>query len=96
MNILGKIIDTILTRRIQYIMETCELLPYTYIGGRKNLSYEYTIYLLIEKVYKVWRRKKVVSLLMLDVSGVFDNMLYIRLLHNLWKQGLLLQLVHWI
>jgi hypothetical protein len=46
----------------------------------------------MEKVYKAWRRKKVASLLMLDVSGAFDNVSHERLLHSLRKQGLPLQL----
>lgn len=96
MNTLGKIMDIVLVRRIQYITETYELLLYIHIGGRKNLSCEHTIHLLMEKVYKAWRRKKVASLLMLDVSGAFDNISHARLLYNLWKRGLPLQLVHWI
>jgi hypothetical protein len=96
MNTLGKIMDTVLARRIQHISETCELLPHTHMGGRKNLSCEHAIHLLMEKVYKAWRRKKVASLLMLDVSGAFDNVSHARLLHNLRKRGLPLQLVQWI
>jgi hypothetical protein len=52
MNMLGKIMDTVLARRIQHITEIYELLLYMYIGGRKNLLYEHAIYLLTEKVYK--------------------------------------------
>lgn len=96
MNTLGKIMDTVLARRIQHITETCELLPHTHMGGRKNLSCEHAIHLLMEKVHKAWRRKKVASLLMLDVSGAFDNVSHARLLHNLQKRGLPLQLIHWI
>jgi retron-type reverse transcriptase len=96
MNTLGKIMDTVLARQIQHITETCELLPHTHMGGRKNLSCEHAIHLLIEKVYKTWRRKKVASLLMLDVSGAFDNVSHARLLHSLRKRGLPLQLVQWI
>jgi hypothetical protein len=51
-NTLGKIIDTVLAKRIQHITETHELLPHTYIGGRKDLLCEHTIHLFTEKVYK--------------------------------------------
>jgi exonuclease III/ribonuclease HI len=95
-NTLGKVMDTVLARRIQHITETLELLPPTHIGGRKNLSCEHAIHLLMEKVHTAWRRKKVASLLMLDVSGAFDNVSHARLLHNLQKRGLPIQLVYWI
>jgi hypothetical protein len=82
-NTLGKIIDIVLAKRIQHITKTSELLLHTHIGGRKNLSCEHAIHLLIEKVYTAWRKKKVASLLMLDVSRAFNNVSYARLLHNL-------------
>jgi hypothetical protein len=50
----------------------------------------------MEKMFKAWRRKKVASLLMLDVSGAFDNVSHARLPHNLRKRGLPLQLAQWI
>lgn len=96
MNTLGKIMDTVLARRIQYLTETYDMLSVTYTGGRKNLSCEHAIHLLMEKVHTTWRRKKVASFLMLDVSGAFDNVSHTRLLHNLWKRGLPLQLVKWL
>jgi hypothetical protein len=96
MNTLGKIMDTVLARRIQHLTETHEMLPATHMGGRKNLSCEHAIHLLLEKAHTAWRRKKVASLLMLDVSGAFDNVSHARLLHNLQKRGLPLQLVKWI
>ena len=48
MNTLGKIMDTVLARRIQHITETSELLLYTHIGSRKNLLCKHAIHLLVE------------------------------------------------
>lgn len=52
MNILGKVMDTVLARRIQHILETFNLLLQTHMGGRKNLSCEHAIHLLTEKAHE--------------------------------------------
>ena len=41
-------------------------------------------------------KRKVASLLLLDVSGAFDNVSHERLLYNLRKRGLHPQLVGWL
>ena len=69
MNTLGKVLDTVLARRIQYLAESQHLLPTTHVGGRKAASCEHGIHLLFEKVFAAWRQRKVASLLLLDVSG---------------------------
>ena len=45
---LGKVIDTIITRRLVYIAERYLLLPKTYYRGRKANLIEYILYLVIE------------------------------------------------
>jgi len=96
MNTLGKVLDTVLARRIQFWAESRKLFPETHIGGRKALSCEHGIHLLLEKVTAAWRKKRVASLLLLDVSGAFDNVSHERLLHNLRKRGIHPQLVGWM
>lgn len=96
MNTLGKVLDTVLARRIQYAAEVQHLLPATHVGGRKAASCEHGIHLLFEKVFAAWRQRKVASLLLLDVSGAFDNVSHERLLHNLRKRGIHPQLVGWM
>jgi exonuclease III len=95
MNTIGKVLDTVLARRIQYYAERHKMLPTTHTGGRKQSSCEHAIHLLIEKVHTAWRKRKVASLLMLDVSGAFDNVSHTRLLHNLRKRGLPTEIIDW-
>ena len=57
---------------------------------------EHTIHLLLEKIYTSWRKRKVASLLMLDVSGAFDNVSHERLIHNMRKRGLPIEITDWI
>ena len=70
--------DKVLVKRMLFIADAYGLLLRTYTGGRVATGCEYAVYLLLEKIYAVWqmREEDVISLLMLDVSGVFDNVLY--------------------
>ena len=95
MNTMGKILDTVLARRIQYYAERYHMLPTTHTGGRKQSSCEHAVHLLLEKVHSAWRKRKAASLLMLDVSGAFDNVSHERLLHNMRKRGLPLEIIEW-
>ena len=87
---------TVLAKRIQFWAEHEKLLPETHVGGRKGASCEHGIHLLLEKVHSAWRRGKVASLLLLDVSGAFDNVSHDRLLHNLRKRGIHPTMVGWL
>ena len=96
MNTMGKILDSVLAKRISYLAEKYSMLPITHAGGRKLLSVEHGIHGILERVHSSWRKEHVTSLLLLDVSGAFDNVSHERLLHNMRKRGLPLQLIGWI
>ncbi|KAJ6436234.1 reverse transcriptase [Purpureocillium lavendulum] len=88
LNTIGKVMDAIIATRLSYIAETYQLLPATHMGGRKLRSTEHALHYIIEKIYDAWNKGKgmVASLLLLDVSGAFDNISHRRLLHNLRKR----------
>ena len=98
LNTIGKIMDAIIAKRISYVTEAHQLLPKTHIGGRKARSTDHAIYIILEKIYKTWNmpEETVASLLLLDVSGAFDNVSHARLLHNLCKRRIDERTVGWI
>jgi hypothetical protein len=96
MNTLGKLLDTVLAKRIQYLAEQYQLIPKTHVGGRKASSCEHGIHLLLEKIHAAWWGKKTASLLLLDVSGAFDNVSHTRPFHNLRKRQTPGKIVSWI
>ena len=59
------------------------------MGARRGRSTEIALEVMVNVVYTVWGSGKqyVASLLSLDVAGVFDNISYERLLHNLKSKG---------
>lgn len=93
---LSKIMEFILTRRISAIAELHKLFAITHCGGRKATSTEYAIHLLLEQVHAGWRRNETSSLLLLDVSGAFENVNHQRLLWNIRELGYHENIVGWI
>lgn len=83
LNTMGKILDSILARRLAHMAESCGLLPNTHMGGRAASSCEHAIHLMLERIYWARRHNLVVTLLLMDVSGAFDNVNWDRLIHNL-------------
>jgi ribonuclease HI/exonuclease III len=96
MNTIGKIFDSILARRLQYYAEQYHLLPRNHTGGRKATSSEHALHMLIEKVHAAWAEGEVASLLLLDVTGAFDNVSHERLTHNLRKRHIHPDITGWI
>lgn len=90
--------DSIIAKRISYVTEAYQLLPSTHIGGRKGRSTDHTLHVIIEKIHKAWNSPdpQMASLLLLDVSGAFDNVSHVRLLHNLRKRRIDKRTVRWI
>jgi hypothetical protein len=78
MNMIGKIMDAVIAKRLSYLTEQYQVLLIVYMGGRKMRSIEHALYLVTKKIYEAWNKRlsQVASLLLLDVSGAFDNVSY--------------------
>lgn len=98
LNTIGKVMDAILARRLSYLVESQGGLPDTHMGGRKQRSTEHALHAIVERIYAAWNtgQGQVASLLLLDVSGAFDNVSHRRLLHNLRSRKVDEKLVRWI
>ena len=96
LNTLSKNMEFILAKRISAIAELHHLLPITHCGGRKSSSTEHAIHLLLEQIYAGWKNNQVSSLLLLDVSGAFDNVNHQRLLWNIRELGFSENLAGWM
>ncbi|OHW95285.1 reverse transcriptase-like protein [Colletotrichum incanum] len=97
LNTVGKVMDAIITERLNYMAETHQLLPEKHMGGRRQRSTEHAMHLIIDKIYEAWNRGQgeVASLLLLDVSGAFGNASHRRLLHKLRKRRVDEKIIRW-
>ncbi|KAJ5667630.1 hypothetical protein N7507_003494 [Penicillium longicatenatum] len=85
MNTLGKVLEAIIALRIFWAVEEHGILPKTHLGGRKGISVDHAIQLILDRVHRAWGIGRKVSMLLLDVSGAYDNVSHTRLLNNITK-----------
>ena len=93
---IGKAMESVIANRLAYLADVHRLLPSRHTGGRKLTSTEHAMHFLLQCIHKAWSEGKVASLLLLDVSGAYDNVSTDRLLHNLRKRRINQKIVGWV
>ena len=95
---LGKVLESIVAKRISGLAERFDLLPDAQYGARPGRSTETALLSLVERVRAAWERDDqcVVSLLSMDVAKAFDRVSHPRLLHELRKASIPEALVKWV
>jgi hypothetical protein len=96
LNTLGKVMEAIIANRLAYLADVHHLLPSRHTGGRRLTSTEHAMHFLLQRIHQAWSEGKVASLLLLDVSGAYDNVSRERLLHNLRKRRIDPKIIAWI
>ncbi|RAO74379.1 uncharacterized protein BHQ10_010391 [Talaromyces amestolkiae] len=95
--LLSMIRKTLESMIASYLVERHNLLPKHHIGGRRGRSCELAIHLLLEETHHAWRDgSRVASGLTLDVTGAFNNVNHIRMLHDLRKRQVPDEITGWI
>lgn len=88
--------EAIIANRLTYMADTYQLLPSRHTGGRKLASTEHAMHFLLQRIHQAWAEGEVASLLLLDVSGAYDNVSRERLLHNLRKRQICPRIIAWV
>ena len=84
----GKILESIISKKLSYLAEHHGWLPAAQMGARPNRSTETALELLTEQVHTVWRTgaNKVATLLSMNVARTFPTVNHVKLIHNLRKK----------
>ena len=83
MNMIGKLLSSIVAEDLTYMCERYGMLPDTHFGGRPGKNTSDAMHYLANRVKGAWRRHKVAAVLFLDIEGAFPNAVTERLLHNM-------------
>jgi hypothetical protein len=88
LNIMKKIMKSIMSRKISWLTKTHRLLLESHMRCRKKRFIETVLELLTKQMHTIWERDidKIVILLSLNVVEVFDTMSHNRLIHDLRKR----------
>lgn len=80
---LGKVLETVLTRRIAHWAETHQAIARGHMGGRRQHSTDDAFVILTSWIHQKWREGKIVTGLFLDVKSAYPSVHKTRLLHVL-------------
>jgi hypothetical protein len=97
--ILNKAIYIYITITAIYLRDLAEahnLFPGSQMGARKNRSTETALDLLLSQVRTTWRAGGVATLLSMDISGAYDNVVRERLVALLRQKGIPRGIVSWV
>jgi ribonuclease HI len=90
---IGKVLESIITELLSYLIETHDLLPANHFGSRPQRTTEDAMMVLSENIHRAWKRKEIYTVVFMDVAGAFNNVHHNRLLHNMKQRRIPHQLV---
>ena len=96
LNIISKLMEFILTKRISFLAKEHDLLSRTHFGARKVVSTEHALHYMMKRIHSAWSKKLIIVIMLLDVMSVFDNIARLKLLHNLRMKRLDEKLIRYI
>ncbi|CEJ62645.1 Putative Reverse transcriptase [Penicillium brasilianum] len=88
LNTLGKLLETVIARRLSYLAEKHGLLPNTQFGGRPGRTTEQALLVLANAIDRAWYKCKVVTLIAFDLKGAFNGVNKISLDARLRAKGI--------
>lgn len=94
--IIKKVFESILILKLNYIVKKHNLLLDIHFGNKKTKLSNDVMYILIKRIYVVWKRKEIITILFLNIFETFDNVFHEKLLHNLKKRRMFTNLIKYI
>jgi ribonuclease HI len=86
-NTMSKILSGVITDVATYLTVRHSLLPSQHFGGLPGRTTTDSLLYLTHKIKAAWRKRKVVTIIFLDIANAFPNAVTSRLLLNMRKMG---------
>jgi hypothetical protein len=98
LNIIEKILEFIINKKTSWIIKTHRLLLDTFMKCRKNRSIETILKFFIQQIHIVWKQRmnRMIILLNLNITNVFETMSHVRLIHDMKKRKISNWIIDWI
>jgi len=92
---MGKLLEKVVARRLTYFTGRYNLISGSQFGGRANSSTSDAILTFVHDTHNSWNHGLATSALTFDIKGYFDFVNYERLLNEMKKRCIPLELVKW-
>ncbi len=86
LNTMAKVLMSIIAEQLTFHSEKLNLLPTHHYGGRPARTTTDAMHALTYQIKDVWQKRRVTSVLFLDIKGAFPNAVNERLIHNMKKR----------
>ncbi|KXG45142.1 reverse transcriptase [Penicillium griseofulvum] len=96
LNTLGKLLESVIVRRLSYLAEKHDLLPNSQFGGRPGRTTEQALLVLSNAIDQAWYKHKVVTLIAFDLKGAFNGVNWVSLDAALQARGIPIAARKWI
>lgn len=98
LDIIGKFLENIIAKKINNFIESNNLFSHIQINMKYIRNPTIIFEFLIKQIYRIWdiNYKYIISVLYLNIIGIFDYILYTKLLYNLRKYRLSEYIINWI
>ena len=98
LNTMNKILKSIMINKITELAKKNSLLSESQMSARRKKEIETTLKLFTEEIHAIWEqdRNKVIIIMSVNVTKVYDHVSHIRLLHNLRKKKISNWIIQWI
>ena len=94
-NTMGKLVSAVMTDVLTYLTEHHHLLPNKCFGGLPGRTTMDSLLYLINNIKNAWRKRKVATIVFLDIARVFPNTVTERLLANMVRLGYPTQVINY-
>ena len=92
---MGKLLENVVARRLMYLTGRYNLISGSQFGGRANSSTSDAILTFVHDIHNSWNHGLATSALTFDIKGYFDFVNHERLLNEMKKCHIPLELVKW-
>jgi hypothetical protein len=97
LNTLRKVLESVIAQRISSLSEEHSLLPTQHMGARPRWSIDTALEYLLQPIHASWQHNDGVALLLLlNMTGAFDMVVPVRLLHNMRERKIPEWIVKWV
>ncbi len=93
---LGKVVESVMARRLSELAEVHKLLPSMHFGGRPGRTTSDALLTLVQAIKDAWRRGNIATMLVMDISQVFPSVSHDKIRVEMHNIGLPTQLINWV
>jgi hypothetical protein len=93
---IGKVLESIIANHISYLCESFNLIPKHHFGGCPGRTTEDALIIQSKSIHQAWKDGNVFSAILMDVAGAFNNVHHTRLIYNMRKHKIPVEITQWV